>query len=223
MGSLRHHRILHKLWRSLRKHGPVRTAKTAWMKLRYERRFRVDTDFYVAPAELDVADPIWQHAVAYTPSSYLALHEAFASGRIDCRGRVLVDYGCGMGRALLVAATLPFKKIIGVEVSPRLADQARTNLTSYAATGPMPEWEVVTSDARDFEPPPDATVFYFYDPFDAAVFREVVARIGASRQAHPRVCTLFYLDPHHRQVLLEAGWRCLHLPKQGPAIFVISE
>jgi SAM-dependent methyltransferase len=217
-------RILHKLWRSLRKNGPLRTAKTAWMKLHYERRFGLDTDFYVAPAELDVAKPIRQHAVAYTPSSYLALHEAFVSGRIDCRGRVLVDYGCGMGRALLVAATLPFKKIIGVEVSPRLADQARTNLSRYAAsaTGPMPEWEVVTADARDFEPPPDATIFYFYDPFDAAVFREVVARIGASLDAHPRACTLIYLDSHHRQLLLNAGWRCLHQPRHGPAIFVIG-
>ncbi len=80
----------------------------------------------------------------------------------------------------------------------------------------------MTVDARDYEPPPDATMFYFYDPFDASVFREVVARIGASLEAFPRACTLIYLDPHHRRFLLEAGWRCIRLPKDGPAIFAIG-
>ena len=217
-------RKLHKLWRSLRARGPGRTLRRALAKYRYEHRLGIDTDFYVAPRELGVAESVSRHAVAYTPSSYLALHEAFAGGHVDCRGRVLVDYGCGMGRALLVAATQPFRKIIGVEVSSRLADLARTNLTRYAegATEPVPDWEIVTIDARDYEPPPDATMFYFYDPFDATVFRDVVARIGASLEAHPRACTLIYLDPHHRQFLLDAGWRCVRLPKDGPAIFAIG-
>ncbi len=116
---------LHKAWHSLQVRGIARTLRTALMKLRYQRRFRVDTDVYVPPEKLDVDQSIQRHAVAYMPSSYLALHEAFVSGAVDCRGQVLVDYGCGMGRALLVAATQPFRKTIGVEASPHLADCAR--------------------------------------------------------------------------------------------------
>ena len=218
-------RKLHKLWHSLRARGPVRTIRAALAKYRYERRLQIDTDFYFAPGELGVNQSVSRHAVAYTPSSYLALDEAFVSGSIDCRGQVLVDYGCGMGRAVLVAATQPFKRIIGIEASPYLADCARANLARYAAGArvPVPDWEIVTVDARDYEPPSDATVFYFYDPFDEIVLRSVLVKIAGSLQRHSRACTLIYLAPRHRNLLLEAGWRCIRSPDDGPAVFVIGK
>jgi hypothetical protein len=56
------------------------------------------------------------HAQPYFPSSFLFLHEILCRRRIDCHDAVFVDYGCGIERALLFASTLPFKKIIGVEI-----------------------------------------------------------------------------------------------------------
>ena len=43
---------------------------------------------------------------------------------------VFVDYGAGKGRVLAAAATHPFQKVIGVEISEALAGIARRNLGS---------------------------------------------------------------------------------------------
>ena len=43
-------------------------------------------------------------------------------------GDVFVDFGCGKGRVLFLAARYRFARIIGVELSERMAEQARRNL-----------------------------------------------------------------------------------------------
>src|SRR5271154_1163699 len=40
---------------------------------------------------------------------------------------VFIDVGCGKGRALVVASEFPFRSIIGVELSPELAELAEEN------------------------------------------------------------------------------------------------
>src|ERR1700719_3166712 len=42
-----------------------------------------------------------------------------------------VDIGAGKGRALLLAAELPFRKVIGVELSEELARIAQKNITLW--------------------------------------------------------------------------------------------
>ena len=41
---------------------------------------------------------------------------------------VFIDYGAGLGRVLVLAAMLPFKRVIGIEISPVLVERARANL-----------------------------------------------------------------------------------------------
>jgi hypothetical protein len=42
---------------------------------------------------------------------------------------VLLDYGSGLGRLVILAAAMPFARIIGIELSPLLAERARRNLS----------------------------------------------------------------------------------------------
>jgi hypothetical protein len=42
-----------------------------------------------------------------------------------------------------------------------------------------PDWSIVNADVRHF-PPDSATIFYMYNPFDAAVMAEVIDRIVES-------------------------------------------
>ena len=46
-----------------------------------------------------------------------------------------IDVGAGMGRAVLLAAELPFRRVVGVELNPTLARIARKNLTAWRASG----------------------------------------------------------------------------------------
>lgn len=50
--------------------------------------------------------------------------------RLDIRGaaEVFLDYGSGKGRALIMAAQYPFRRILGVEFSPQLSLIASQNI-----------------------------------------------------------------------------------------------
>lgn len=193
---------------SVKNRGLARTLEISWFELAYERRFSAETAFIIPASTLDADADARSHAQDYFPSSYLVMHEALAGGSLDCRGQVFVDYGCGMGRALLFASTLPFARIIGVEMSAGLSAAAKANLERYYSKAGKsdPPWSVVTSDARRFEVPDDATVFYFFNPFDAEVLSEVIDRIVASMHRAPRRCTAVYANPVHGAVFREHGF-----------------
>ena len=115
-------------------------------------------------------------------------------------GRVFVDFGCGKGRAILLAATYPFKRIVGVEFSPQLAETARRNLLTYRNPGQVcRDIEMVLCDAVDFPIPDDPLVLFFYNPFGAEVMERVVGNVRRSLEGHPRPLTVIYYNPAHER------------------------
>jgi predicted RNA methylase len=107
----------------------------------------------------------------------------------------LVDYGAGKGRVLAAAATHPFRKVIGVEISESLACIARQNLGSMNHRR-ADHVEVHCFDAASFAVPDDANVFFFFNPFIGATLSEVIHRIHESWRSHPR--DLFVIFFNHR-------------------------
>jgi SAM-dependent methyltransferase len=98
-----------------------------------------------------------------------------------------VDFGCGKGRVLLVASEFPFRKIVGIEFAPPLAEIARRNLKTYRATHrKCLDIEVTTADATQYELAPGPQVLYFYSPFALTVMDQVVRNIEDSLQKSPR-------------------------------------
>lgn len=98
-----------------------------------------------------------------------------------------VDFGCGKGRVLLVASEFPFRKIIGIEFAPQLAESARQNLKTYRARNRKCfEMEAITGDATEYELPPEPQVLYFYSPFERSIMDEVIDKIEVSLQRSPR-------------------------------------
>jgi SAM-dependent methyltransferase len=98
-----------------------------------------------------------------------------------------VDIGCGKGRVLLIASELPFRRIIGLEFAPSLAETARQNIKKYRF-GPQTSApiEVVTGDALDYELPSEPQVLYFYSPFSPPILEQIVAKVEGSFQKSPR-------------------------------------
>ena len=81
--------------------------------------------------------------------------------------------GSGKGRAL-VAAALPFRRIVGVEFSPELEELARANVERFmrksAYGGSI---ESVCEDATAYDLPPEPLVLHFFNPFEEPVMRDV--------------------------------------------------
>jgi len=106
---------------------------------------------------------------------------------IQYENYTFIDIGCGKGRVLLVASEFPFRRILGVEFAPTLADTARRNLQSYRGRrARCSTIEVITADATEYELAPEPQVLYFFSPFQPTVLDQIVKNIEASYQRQPR-------------------------------------
>jgi hypothetical protein len=107
---------------------------------------------------------------------------------------VLLDYGSGLGRFVILAGTMPFARIVGIELSPLLAERARSNVSICERSLVCKDIEIVIADAASYDVPGDVTTIYFNNPFAGAILENVLSRIIASYKQNPRalriVCNL---------------------------------
>jgi 16S rRNA G966 N2-methylase RsmD len=146
----------------------------------------------------------------YHATPWLALKRTFAQLQID-EHDVFIDFGCGKGRVIFEAAMHPLRRVIGVEISPQLANIARQNIERSRARLRCPNVEVVTADVLDYEVPDDVTIVYFFDPFHGEIFSTVVEKLRASLRRKPRQLTIIYMDPEEDQTLQNAGAKLVAL------------
>jgi SAM-dependent methyltransferase len=147
----------------------------------------------------------YRHGV-YKASSWLVLAELFRGIEVG-EGDVFADIGSGMGRAVLLAARRPFKRVIGVERSARLNQVARGIVDRHCGRLACQDIELLTVDVLDWEIPDDLTVVYLYCPFPDQVFARLVDRLVASIDRSPRPLRLIYYfsTVEDREVLRATG------------------
>jgi len=129
----------------------------------------------------------------YEPLAYACIERALRQAVDDPRKEVFLDYGSGKGRALMVAAQLPFRRVIGVELVPELCEIARKNIERAWPRLSCPKVEVHCADATEFVVPPDVTLIYLYNPFWDGVLSAVQNRIRESLDKRPRRLHVVYL------------------------------
>lgn len=96
----------------------------------------------------------------------------------DPAERVFVDIGSGRGRALIVASEFPFRRVIGVEISPKLHEDAVRNAKIVAENFPdRPPIEPVVADVLSYPLPAEPLLIYMYNPFHAPVMQGFLARL----------------------------------------------
>jgi SAM-dependent methyltransferase len=167
----------------------------------FERPAGIETAAIVRLQELGLAAPDREN---YHPTPWLALKRVLRQDEVTDQD-VFIDFGCGKGRILYQAAMYPFRRVIGVEISPDLAQIARDNIQRSLPKLRCRDVEVVTADVVNYEVPDDVTLVYFFDPFHGEVFAALLDRIIASLRRRPRELTIIYLDPFEEQALLDAG------------------
>jgi SAM-dependent methyltransferase len=142
----------------------------------------------------------------YKASSWLVLAELFRRLEV-AEDDVFVDVGSGMGRAVLMAARRPFKRVIGIERSAGLNEVAQGIVDRNRHRLVCPEIDLVTVDALEWEVPDDVTVVYLYCPFPEQVFGGLVDRLVASLERSPRPLRLIYYfsTVEDREILRATG------------------
>ena len=95
---------------------------------KWERRLGVRTQETLLLESLDVASENKLHGNAYVPVPERAVRVALANVPDDLSRFTFVDFGSGEGRVLLVAATFPFREVIGIEFAKELHETAESNI-----------------------------------------------------------------------------------------------
>ena len=168
----------------------------------YEWRLAVDTSQFDTMASLGIAK---EDSVDHVPIPYLALRTALRMVPWTPNSSFL-DYGAGRGRAVLMAATRRFRRVIGVEHSPVLAAAARANLKK-AKRLRCPDVAIVEGDARDYEVPDDVDVIYFFKPFRGDTLSCVIDQVRASYVRAPRrLWVIFFNDQEFREQAASNAW-----------------
>jgi hypothetical protein len=231
MDSLRH-----RLGRSIAQRGVFGTIPMCWWTLcsyirpsaRQEKKLReqiddtfdrehgVDTRGVVRPEPESVIGENWAHGVTYQAVEPAAFSETLARLPIAHPDFTFIDFGAGKGRALLLAAQYPFRKIIGVEYCLELANVAARNLNAASKSVRCDHIEVAVADAAEFPIPPEPLVLFFFNPFGKAVMQRVAQNVAGSLETNPRPVFIIYFTPYFAD-LWEVTGR-FHRLQDSPAI-----
>jgi SAM-dependent methyltransferase len=138
----------------------------------------------------------------YQPTEPALFREMMAALEIDFQEFTFIDIGSGKGRALLMAADYPFRRILGIELLPALDRVAQENLRAYKSDSQLCfALEAVCGDAREFVFPAGPLVVYLFNPLTETGIEDVVTNLVQSLRQNPRVVYLLYRNPLFENVL----------------------
>lgn len=165
------------------------------------------TDEKVQLADLTIIGGNRRYGVEYapTPGELFLLLMTNLPHQLD--EFTFVDFGSGKGRILCLASTLGFRRVVGVEFSEELHQEAERNIAAFRRS-PFCKSRDVTSlnmDASDFSIPLTKCVFFMYNPFQEKILSEVVEKITHSLEAQPRTTYIVYYNPVEADVIDRVG------------------
>jgi len=179
----------------------------------FDQEYGTDTGGYLGPEDLVIGrenDALNHGYSAIAPSVFQEACRRWretlpaVSGRIEAYS--FVDVGAGKGRALLLAAELPFRKVIGVEVSEELARVAQKNVARWSRVAqPKSKIRVVHGDAAKFQWPRTPLLVYLYNPFACSLVAQMGENLAAAAASGSGLVDLLYVNPTCTDTLTSQG------------------
>jgi predicted RNA methylase len=167
----------------------------------FDKQYGVDTIGFLAANEITADKDLAPQIVCYAGSQPSIVRKALAAlGPVQ--EYTLLDLGCGKGRATIVASEFPFRGVIGVELSPALAQAARANAASIARRFPSrPHITIAEANVLDFALPPGKIAIFAYHPFGAEIMAQVVRKLEAALAKDTTHVFFVYDNPVHSEAL----------------------
>ncbi len=181
--------------RSLVLRGPVATIRMAVKESSGDRRFAIHTK------GLQLEHQAGHHH--YQGASYLVLEKIFAvllGFPVPSR---FVDVGSGLGRVIFFAEAQGFKWLRGVEMNGALVEKANDNSVRYKKRNAAADLQFCSANALKFDYPSDATVYFFFNPFDAEIMDACLDRISMGSTADN---WFVYMNPLYRRSFENKGF-----------------
>ena len=173
----------------------------------FDEAHGVETSGLIPAASLLTGHPNDEHVTAYygvAPSILRSLINLWLSFEPShsIERVTFIDIGAGKGRGLLVASEYPFKKVIGIELNPKLAALAQRNVEYWVATQPhLAPLTLIEQDATEFYFPYTPCLLFLFHPFEAPVLTKLLRRIETQFANRPGTLDFLYVNSEHASLL----------------------
>lgn len=178
---------------------------TLFHEIKGEKKYKVDTIQIDRLHNADIKSQNISHSSIYQGVGYYALEKAFDYLQSVNANQSIVDFGCGKGRVLAVAAFYGFQRITGVDFAPALCSNAIKNIERIKPFYPDTSFSVICDDVVNYKIENDTNVFFFFNPFDEIIMLEVVKNILNSLKQSLRKIYIVYVNPLHKEIFESAG------------------
>ncbi|MFT5776713.1 MAG: SAM-dependent methyltransferase [Hyphomonas sp.] len=185
----------------------------------FDKTYSVDTATDVLLDAYDVPEEATKGA-----GYYQAIHEGVLRAIIsnllpEAQTFDFIDIGSGKGKALLVASKFPFQRVLGVELSPKLHEVAKSNIQTFSESAEAVCGDVSSAciDARELSCLGERTLLFVFNPFDEGPMQAFVKRL--EDEARDRTVFVAYLNPRARRPFDESGAFKQLLDTQRLAVF----
>lgn len=167
----------------------------------FDSAYGTDTAKIVGVWALDIPRCKLEHAHRYETIEPEQIASDIEAINISHQDFVFIDFGCGKGRTLMLASRLPFKEIIGVELSAGLSAVANRNLgVFHDDLQKCHKIRSVCMDAIDFQLPEENILLYLFNPFDGHVMEGVVSKMEAFIRRSSKNAYVLYHHPAYQSV-----------------------
>jgi hypothetical protein len=175
----------------------------------FDEEYGTETSGLVSGAGLFSGHEHDRFSVAYYGVSPSWMRRALARWRApwgagDVGEYTFVDIGSGKGRAMMLASELPFREVVGVELSAELHEVAEGNLALWGESGrALSPIRAVQGDALSLALPHGPLLIYMYNPFLAPMMRRLLERVEAAAADQAGEIDLLYFVPQQETVFAE--------------------
>ena len=142
----------------------------------------------------------------YEAVNYYMLEKLLKTFRALSSETSIVDLGCGKGRAMVVAAHLGFKKLIGIDFAKELCFEAIRNLKRTKISINDIDWRVIHANVLDYSIQSDDAVFFMFNPFVEETVNQFLDKLEVSCSQNPRKTWFLYASPVHSAALGKRGY-----------------
>jgi SAM-dependent methyltransferase len=164
----------------------------------YDWQFRVDTTSATVSWRTRLLGLL--HS-PYQPVEPELFHEIINSLEVDFRQFTFLDIGSGKGRALLLAAEYPFRRVMGIELLPDLNSVAQENIRRFSSENRASgELEALCSNATDFIFPADPLVIFLFNPLPEGGLKKLIGNLEASLREDSRPAYVIYANPEFEEI-----------------------
>lgn len=198
--------IFKRTWILTKQRGIINTFKFIYSRYFYFLKHRINLSKVMTPQELNIQD---KYAHNYEPVSHYTFNRMMENTGFCWNESTFIDFGCGKGAAILLATRYNFKRYIGVELSPLLVDECRSNIRKFLGNRVV-DCEIVNCNAADYLIGDDVNVFYFFNPFGTSVLKSVLDNIDLSLKKNYRKIIILYCNGVDLQVMLERGYKIVY-------------